>query len=253
MTTEEPIPILSQIPQMSVNSIPCGDIEFYPDAEDFTITDGEFNTVRGSVYIGPALREAPQQKSSHSTGRVTYFPRAKGFIILGGNFMTIGGNLYDTRPPKIPPTSASEVPRRDVHNTNRNVERNNQAPIIGAGKNKHTMPSPSRAASRKMTQQWTGQQKNNMIASDVNDMTACDSSAPGEFHCQNTVETNPFQCQADDIRRSNPFLSQMPQPITFSVADAETPRQPLYESPTSENAWNGSHYAQSTPPVATYK
>jgi hypothetical protein len=172
MATEEPIPILSPIPQMSVNSIPCGNIEFYPDAEDFTITDGEFNTVRGSVYIGPALQEAPQQKSSHSTGRVTYFPRAKGFIISGGNFMTIGGNLYDTRPPKIPPTS--EVPRRDVHNTSeqysiyhnvgpspdtrtifyqqtrnllvrlacpypcldRNVERNNQAPIIGAGKNK---------------------------------------------------------------------------------------------------------------------
>jgi hypothetical protein len=127
-----------------------------------------------------------------------------------------------------------------------------------------------------MTQQWTGQQKNNMIASDVNDMarqidvrpfllyiylsifntllqTAHDSSAPGKFHCQNTVETNPFQRQADDIRRSNPFLSQMPQPITFPVADAETPRQPLYESPISDNTWNGSHYAQSTPPFATYE
>ncbi|KAF8185652.1 hypothetical protein BJ912DRAFT_927331 [Pholiota molesta] len=234
MTTEEPIPILSQIFQMSMNSIPCGDIEFYPDAEDFTITDGEFNTVRGSVYIGPALQEAPQQKSSHSTGRVTYFPRAKGFIISGGNFMTIGGNLYDTRPPKIPRLVltrnllvrlACPYPCLD-----RNVERNNQAPIIGAGKNKHTMPSPSRAASRKMTQQWTG-----------------------KFHCQNTVETNPFQRQADDIRRSNPFLSRMPQPITFPVADAETPRQPLYESPISDNTWNGSHYAQSTPPFATYE
>jgi hypothetical protein len=90
---------------MSVDTTPCGAIEYYPDARDFDITDGEFNCVRGSVYIGPALQQAPQQ-TPRVTGAVTYFPRAKGFTISGGNFMTIGGNLYDTRLPKGP---------RDVH------------------------------------------------------------------------------------------------------------------------------------------